>query len=112
MIIRIYSVVPIHLKVSKTDRLVELHWLSELSVLENITCAFKNEASFVVSEIKSECSYYLEAKKKNQGFYYLLLHVKKIKTWSTQNSKQIYFLNVTLIKRKVSLIFLFCAFDP
>ena len=32
---------------------------------ENITCAFKNKASFIKLEIKSECSYYLEVRKKN-----------------------------------------------
>ena len=35
---------------------------------ENITCAFENKASFIKSEIKSECSYYLEARKKNRDF--------------------------------------------
>ena len=31
---------------------------------ENITCAFKNKASFKKLEIKSEFSYYLETRKK------------------------------------------------
>ena len=35
---------------------------------ENITCAFKNKASFIKLEIKYECSYYLETRKKNWGF--------------------------------------------
>ena len=32
---------------------------------ENITCAFKNKASFIKLEIKSEYSYYLDARTKN-----------------------------------------------
>ena len=35
---------------------------------ENITCAYKDKASFKKLEIKSECSYYLEARKKNRDF--------------------------------------------
>ena len=35
---------------------------------ENITCAFKNKASFRKLDTKSECSYYLEARKRNQDF--------------------------------------------
>ena len=35
---------------------------------ENITCDFKNKAPFIKLEIKSECSYYLEDRKKNRDF--------------------------------------------
>ena len=35
---------------------------------KHITCAFKNEAPFIKLEITSECSYYLQARKKNQDF--------------------------------------------
>ena len=34
----------------------------------NITCAFKNKVSFIKLDIKSEWSYYLEAKKKKRDF--------------------------------------------
>ena len=33
---------------------------------ENITCAFKNKASFMKLEIKSECSYYFEVRTRNR----------------------------------------------
>ena len=35
---------------------------------ENITCAFKNKVSFLKLEIKYECSYYLETRKKSRDF--------------------------------------------
>ena len=34
-------------------------------ILDNIICTFKNKTSFVKLEVMVECSYYLEAIKKN-----------------------------------------------
>ena len=43
---------------------------------ENITCAFKNKASFIKLEIKSECSYYFGSRTKNRHF------INSLVTWN------------------------------
>ena len=73
-------------------------------LLANITCTFKNKASFIKLETKSECSYYLEVRKKKRDFVTDLItwnlsdksiiKHKKFTTCSTQNPKQIYFLTI------------------
>ena len=89
---------------------------------ENITCAFKNKAPFIKLEIKSEYSYYLDARTKNWDFISSLIwwnlsdksiitH-KKITTCSTQNSKNI-FPEQKLMQTWIALtIFLVLAFGP
>ena len=62
------------MQVSKTGGLVESHGTecireNDFNTLpENITCAFKNNTSFIKLEKKPGCSYYLEARKKNPDF--------------------------------------------
>ena len=110
IIIRIYSIIPIYLQVCKTEGLTELHWVISAECIrenyldmlpENITCAFKNKASFIKLEIKSECFYYLEARWKietgqvmfirwNLSNKSIITH-KKFTTCSTQNSKKYIF---------------------
>ena len=53
---------------------------------ENITCAFKNKVTFIKLEIKSECLYYLEARKKNQDF------ISNLVTWNASDKSAHYFL--------------------
>ena len=70
---------------------------------EKIIPAFKNEASFVKLEKNSKCSYYLERKIEtsqetslttwNLSDKFNITH-KEFTTCSTQNSNQIYFLNI------------------
>ena len=46
---------------------------------ENIVCAFKNKASFIKLEIKSECFFYLEARNINGDF------ISNFITWNLSN---------------------------
>ena len=52
MIIRIYSIIPIYLQVSKTEGLAELHWVIGLSVLEKINSICFQKISLVISRIR------------------------------------------------------------
>ena len=85
----------------------------------NIACPFMKKASFIILETNSECSYYLEAQKKNRNF------ISNFITWNlrdkstikqknhdflTQNSKQIY-ISWTLISANVKCLS-FAAFCP
>ena len=67
---------------------------------KNITCAFKNITSFIKLERKYECSYYLDARKKNGDIISNLIRWnqsdksithKKLTSCSAQNSDQIYY---------------------
>ena len=64
MIIRIYIILPIYLQVFKTKGIREKIFNT---FPENITYVFENKASFIKLEIKSKCSYYLEARKNKQN---------------------------------------------
>ena len=52
MTIRIYSIIPIYLHVSKIEGLVELHCVVGLSVLEKINSIFFQRISLVLSRIR------------------------------------------------------------